>query len=137
MLLRVRDGKGRRERYVRLSERLLEDLRDYWRRVRPVGPYLFPGQAGCGHVCPTTVQRVVRQAAVEAGIAKRVTPHVLRHSFATHMLEAGADIREIQLLLGHASIQTTSRYVHVSRRHLARLKSPLDLLGTREGEVLG
>lgn len=137
MLLRVREGKGGRERWVMLSERLLDSLREYWRQFRPSGPYLFPGRDGRGHVCPTTVQRAVREAAQQAGLSKRVTPHVLRHCFATHLLEDGADIREIQLLLGHRSIETTSRYVHVSRRHLARLKSPLDRLDAPEGEEGG
>jgi site-specific recombinase XerD len=134
MLLRVREGKGGRERYVMLSERLLEVLRDYWRNVRPPGPYLFPGRGGRGHINPTTVQRAVHQAAARAGIGRRVTPHTLRHSFATHLLEHGADIREIQILLGHGSIQTTSRYVHVSERHVAKLTSPFDRLGAKEDE---
>lgn len=137
MLIRVREGKGGDERHVMLSGRLLGELRSYWREVRPSGPYLFPDRCGQGHICPRTVQRAARQAAVRAGIGKRVTPHVLRHSFATHLLEAGGDIRAIQVLLGHRSIETTTRYVHVSRAHVGRLKSPLDLLGTKAGEVLG
>jgi integrase/recombinase XerD len=118
MLLRVREGKGGRERYVMLSQRLLEALREYWRQARPQGPYLFPGHGRRGHVAVCTLQRAVARAARDAGVSKRVTPHVLRHSFATHLLEAGGDIRQIQVLLGHASIQTTARYGPVRRQRL-------------------
>ncbi len=137
MLVRVRQGKGRKDRYVMLSKRLLEVLRNYWREARPAGPYLFPGEGRSGHIVASTVQRAVKRAGKQAGISKRVTPCALRHAFATHLHEAGADIREIQLLLGHRSIQTTARYLQVSRRHIARLTSPLDLLGTEQGAVLG
>ncbi len=137
MLILVRQGKGRKDRYVMLSKRLLEVLRDYWRAARPAGSYMFPGSGRSGHIVRSTVQRAAKRAAKKAGISKLVTPTVLRHCFATHLLEAGADIREIQLLLGHSSIQTTSRYLRVSRRHIASLTSPLDLLGTEQGAVLG
>ena len=107
--------------------------------MRPPAPhaYLFPGSSPGTHVCPATIRSALKAAAEKAGIAKRATPHVLRHSFATHLLETGTDIRTIQVLLGHASIRTTERYVHVSAKHLGRVKSPLDVIGTMEGEVLG
>lgn len=136
MLIHVRDGKRHRDRYVMLPGRLLLCLREYWKVVRPSGSWLFPGRDGGPLTC-RSAQRAVKRAAADAGIAKRVTPHVLRHSFATHLLESGSDIRTIQVLLGHGSIRTTERYVRISRAHLARTKSPLDLLGTEEGASLG
>ena len=133
MLIRVYEGKNRRDRYVMLSKRLLLALREYYKEVRPPGPYLFPNSKNVGgHMNVTTVQRGVRRAGRKAGIGKRVTPHVLRHSFATHLLEGGANLREVQMLLGHRNIRTTVRYTHVSRKHLARIKSPLDTLGARQ-----
>ena len=105
--------------------------------ARPRSSWLFPGRNPENHISKGAVEEAVRKAAQEAGITKRVTPHVLRHSFATHLLETGTDIRTIQVLLGHNSIRTTERYTHVSRAHVGRVKSPLDRLGTQEGEVLG
>ena len=138
MLLHVRDAKGARDRYVVLAARLLDALRAYWRAVRPARDgYLFPGATAGSHVSDDTVRQVLRRAAASCGLEKRVYPHVLRHSFATHLLEAGTDLRVIQVLLGHASIRTTARYTHVSARLIGRTKSPLDLLGTKEGEPLG
>ena len=137
MLIHVRDGKRRRDRYVMLPERLLVCLRAYWRARRPPGPRLFPGEGRDGHISSRAAQRAVKQAAADAGITKRVTPHVLRHSFATRLLESGSDIRTIQVLLGHGSIRTTERYVKVSKAHVARSRSPLDLLDTDGGESLG
>jgi len=138
MLIRVVEGKNRRDRYVMLPQRLLLGLREYWKEVRPPGPYLFPNSKNPdGHMNVTTLQRGVRRAAERAGIEKHVTPHVLRHSFATHLLENGANLREVQTLLGHRNIRTTVRYTHVSRKHLARMKSPLDTLEAKkkaEGE---
>jgi len=136
-LIHVRNGKGGKDRYVMLSERLLTVLREYWKAARPPGPYLFPGIDGAETIHRHTVNRALRQAAVDAGIAKRVTPHSLRHAFATHLLEGGTDIRTIQVLLGHSSIRTTARYAQVSQRHVGRTTSPLDVLGTEEGRKLG
>jgi site-specific recombinase XerD len=137
MVIRVQEGKGGRDRYVMLSERLLTLLREYYRSERPKGEYLFPGQVPGSPITTDSVRRVLKAAVKASGVTKRVSPHVFRHSFATHLLESGADIRTIQVLLGHQSIRTTQLYAQVSTRHVARTKSPLDLLGTKEGEVLG
>jgi len=129
MVLCVRAGKGRRDRYVMLSERLLAFLRSYWKIARPKDQ-LFPGRTKGGHVSPGAVRGVFEKARQQAGITKNITPHALRHSFATHLLEVGTNLAVIQALLGHQSIKTTSRYIHVSTRHLARTTSPFDLLET-------
>jgi len=137
-LLRVRHGKGNRERYAMLGPALLEALRSYWRLIRPPRPLLFPGTDPRKPVSPDTVREAIHAAVATCAFTKRVTPHVLRHSFATHLLDAGTDIRVIQSLLGHASIRTTMRYVQVSRAKVASTTSPLDMLGTAEGrKVLG
>ena len=136
-LIHVHDGKGGKDRYVMLSKRLLAVLREYWKAARPPGPYLFPGTDGADTVHRMMVNRALKQAAVDAGITKKVTPHSLRHTFATHLLEGGTDIRTIQVLLGHGSIRTTARYAKVSKRHVGRTTSPLDVLGTEEGRKLG
>lgn len=127
-VIHIRQGKGSRDRYVMLSPRLLACLRQYWRATRPPGPELFPGRDPATSVSVDAVRAALSQAVKDAGIKKRVTPHVLRHSFATHLLEAGEDIRTIQVLLGHGSIRTTARYTQVSKRHIARTQSPLDRL---------
>lgn len=137
MLIHIRDGKNRRDRYVMLPKRLLLCLREYWKVVKPPGDWLFPGRTPRGHIGADAVRDAVRKAARDAGLTKRVTPHILRHAFATHLLETGSDIRTIQVLLGHGSIRTTERYVKVSKAHVGRTKSPLDLLGTKEGAPLG
>lgn len=129
-LIHVRHGKGNRPRLVPLPHRLLEALRGYWLAEKPRGPLLFPGQAPDKRLCPDTVRRAVHCAAVELGIDRRVTMHAFRHSFATHLLEAGEDLRTIQVLLGHRSIRNTTRYLQVSTQHLASVQSPLDTLGT-------
>jgi site-specific recombinase XerD len=126
-VIRIRDGKGGRDRVVMLSPRLLDELRSYWRLVRPSGGYLFPAARG-GVLRSESVRAVLKRAAASAGIAKRVTPHCLRHSFATHLLEAGTVARAIQVLLGHASIETTQRYMQVSAQFLSTVQSPLDRL---------
>lgn len=133
MLVHVRQGKGRKDRDVILSPRLLDELRDYWRWVQPKPKtYLFPskapGQKSDRPMQAKSVFDAVRQATQRAGIKKHVHPHTLRHSFATHLLEAGADLHTIQLLLGHADLKTTSRYLHLSERHLRAAASPLDSL---------
>jgi site-specific recombinase XerD len=127
MLIHVRHGKGGVDRYAMLSERLLQILRDYFRQVRPEGEWLFPGM-GLKPICPGTVRHVVRHAATMAGIKKRVTPHILRHTFATHLLEAGADLRTIQRLLGHKHLDSTARYTQVTLDRIARTRSPIDNL---------
>jgi integrase/recombinase XerD len=136
-VIHIRQGKGRRDRYVMLGERLLLTLRQYWKLTQPKGPHLFPGQEPGTHISDSSLRDALKTALQKSGIKKRVTLHVLRHSFATHLLESGADIRVIQVLLGHGSIKTTAHYTQVSQRHIASVKSPLDLLGTLEGAVLG
>lgn len=135
-LLFVRRGKGGGERWALLGERLLSELRAYWRVARPVEPWMFPGRRG-RHINPRGVQRALHAATREAGVKKAVTPHTLRHSFATHLLESGTDVRTIQALLGHASVETTARYAHVRRDLVRTVRSPLDLLGSSEAAVLG
>lgn len=128
MVIRVEQGKGAKDRYVMLSPRLLAMLRQYVRRQRPQGLWLFPGHKPHRHISPATVQEICREAATRSGIDKKVTAHTLRHSFATHLLENGEDIRVIQVLLGHARIDTTARYTAVSANKLAATASPLDNL---------
>lgn len=127
MLLRVEQGKGGKDRYAMLSPRLLEVLRRYWRAARPK-VYLFPSWREQRHLCAGSLQLACREAALRAGIHKRVTVHTLRHSFATHLLENGVDTRIIQVLLGHSRIDTTGRYTSVSPRVVAGTLSPLDRL---------
>jgi site-specific recombinase XerD len=137
-LLHVRAGKGGHERFAMLSPRLLTMLREYWRTIRPKPPLLFPSVGrGQGSINPDTVRGALRGAANATGIGKRVTPHVLRHSFATHLLEMGVEMRIIQQLLGHASLRTTATYAQVTSVIVKRTKSPLDVLGTPEAEILG
>lgn len=126
-VIRIR-GKGDRERYVALGKKLLHVLRRYYHRERPKGPCLFPRPGTEVPVSPDQVRRRIRNAVEKAAIRKRVTPHVLRHSMATHLLEAGTDLRVIQALLGHASIRTTTRYTHVSARLIRRTVDPLTLI---------
>lgn len=125
-LIHLRHGKGDRDRYVNLPRRLHLCLREYWKAVRPSGSLLFPGHRTDKPVRPETVRQSLRQAAHHIGIHKRVTPHSLRHAFATHLLEDGTDIRVIQALLGHRSIRTTARYTRVSKTLIASVNSPLD-----------
>jgi integrase/recombinase XerD len=128
MTLRVEQGKGQRDRYVMLSPQLLELLRDWWRAARPQ-VWLFPGQNPINPMTPRQLNRAVTAAKDLAGIAKRVSPHTLRHSFATHLLEQGVDIRVIQVLLGHAKLETTALYTRVAVNTVRDIKSPLERLG--------
>ncbi|MEM9337850.1 MAG: site-specific tyrosine recombinase/integron integrase [Bacteroidota bacterium] len=125
MTIRVQNGKGAKDRITLLSERLLDDLRAYYRRYRP-RLYLFEGTSG-GKYSATSVLKIVQKAARQAKIRKKVTPHMLRHSFATHLLEAGTDLRYIQSLLGHNSSKTTEIYTHVAVNAFRQIKNPLDL----------
>ena len=128
MVIYVRAGKGGRDRYAMLSPVLLDSLRHYYRAEHPDKPYLFPGHTPGKPARPEGVQTAVRIALTHSGVSKRITPHTLRHAFATHSLEAGTDLRVIQVLLGHANIRTTTRYVHVSTRLIASTPSPLDAI---------
>jgi site-specific recombinase XerD len=131
MMISVRHGKGSKQRSVPLSPRLLDALRVYWKQYRPAS-LMFPGKTPEIPYVATSIQKATRDAANKAGIKKRVTPHTLRHSYATGLLEAGVDILTISRLLGHASFQTTMVYLHVRRTHLLRTPSPLDWLPTRQ-----
>jgi site-specific recombinase XerD len=135
MVIHIRQGKGGRDRDVPLSPKLLETLREYWRWKKP-REYLFPGElyrgSKCPHLTSKAVYHAVRGAARRAGIQKNVGPHTLRHSFATHLLESGADLRTIQLILGHASLNHTTVYLHLSQRHLRACPNPLDELAVSD-----
>jgi len=134
MVLRVRQGKGRRDRNVMLSPRLLVLLREYWKVERPA-EWLFPGGTAGRPMTTRTVQQICTRAARAAGLTKHVTTHSLRHSFASQLLEAGTDIRTIQMLLGHRNLKTTAIYTHVSPTTLKTTQSPLDRLAVLPGET--
>jgi site-specific recombinase XerD len=127
-IIHVRKAKGRKDRFVMCGDSLLTCLREYWRAERPRAPYLFPGKDPAEPITAQAVRTALTKAVARSGITKTVTPHVLRHSFATNLLEAGTDIRTIQVLLGHNSIRTTARYSHVSAKLIAATPSPLDLI---------
>jgi len=131
MLVRIHSGKGDRDRDLPLSPVLLETLREYWRWMKPK-TFLFPGtRKGRRRDIPITPKAAwlaCRQAAQNAGLDKRVSPHMLRHSFATHLLEAGVDLRTIQVLLGHSNLNHTTVYLHLSQRHLQTVVNPIDQL---------
>jgi len=128
-VLIVREGKGRKDRTVMLSRQLLEVLERYWRAERPDMGHLFPGRTPGSLVSYRSVRLAISEATAVAGIFnKRVTPHVLRHSFATHLIQDGADVTLVQRIMGHSSIRTTGRYIHISTEHVASIPSPLDTL---------
>jgi site-specific recombinase XerD len=133
MLIRVNQGKGRKDRYTLLSPRLLEELREYWRKVRPQ-TWFFPHRDRAGHMPPDTARKTFDLLKARAGIDHGRGVHSLRHSFATHLLEAGENLRTIQSLMGHANLSTTARYLHVTRKHLGTIQSPLDLLRSPQPE---
>jgi integrase/recombinase XerD len=131
MVIHIHEGKGSRDRDLPLRPKLLEALREYWRWKKPKD-YLFPSTAGHRGVeqpiSDKTVWNICKEAAVRAGIQKKIGPHTLRHSFATHHMESGTDLRTIQLLLGHAHLEHTAIYLHLSHRHLQTAIDPLDQL---------
>jgi site-specific recombinase XerD len=127
MLIHVENGKGGRDRYAMLSPRLLDILRGYWKRAHP-SLWLFPGQEPGSHVSTGALQAACRAARKRARIGKHVTAHSLRHSFATHLLESGTDIRIIQVMLGHSHLETTARYAQVATSLIAGTPSPFDRL---------
>jgi len=127
MLVHVRQGKGNKDRLVPLSLKLLTELRDYWRSYRPAR-WLFSNQGQQGPVHPGTVQRQLRRAVLKAGLRKPATMHTLRHSYATHMLEAGVDVMTLQKILGHRQLSTTAHYLHLRGDHLQRLPNLLERL---------
>jgi len=129
MVIRVRQGKGKKDRYVMLSPKLLLELRAYWKVARPP-ECLFPERDGKGPLARQRVYASCQRTARRAGLTKNVTPHTLRHTFATHLLEAGTDIRTIQTLLGHRSLRTTALYTYVSLQKVVATLSPFDLLET-------
>jgi integrase/recombinase XerD len=127
MLIHVDQGKGAKDRKVMLSPGLLDLLRDYWREARPKG-WLFPGKPRINPISPRQLNRAFSAAKTMAGIAKPATLHTLRHSFATHLLEANTDVRVIQVLLGHAKLTTTARYTHVATKTIRDTVSPYEML---------
>jgi site-specific recombinase XerD len=132
MMIRVEQGKGRKDRYTLLSVRLLHSLRRYWKDYRPTF-WLFEGKKEGAHLAKSSARMAFILAKARAGITKKGGIHMLRHSFATHLLEAGMDIRTIQSLMGHSSLQSTSRYLRITRKNLQSTSASLDLLqGTVE-----
>jgi site-specific recombinase XerD len=127
MLIRVEQGKGQKDRYSLLSPQLLQELRHYWKEYRP-GEWLFPNQARTGPMLKGTAQKIFYAAKRRAGLERGHGIHTLRHCFATHLLEAGVDLRTIQVLMGHRSLNTTTLYLHLTQKKLGQLHSPFDLL---------
>jgi len=125
MMVRVQQGKGCKDRYTILSQTALECLRQYWRLYRPK-EWLFEGLKEGTHICISSIRQIFLEAKERAGITKPASPHTLRHSFATHLIEAGTSLYHVQLLLGHRSPTTTTVYLHVSKMNLAQVTSPLD-----------
>ena len=127
MMIRIEQGKGHQDRYVQLSPKLLELLRAYWRKVRP-REWLFPGQDPNQPLSREAVGQAITHASQRAGLTKHISPHSLRHAYAVHLLEAGTDLRKIQLLLGHRSLSSTARYLCLATNIVCATTSPLDLL---------
>jgi integrase/recombinase XerD len=127
MVIRVEQGKGRKDRYVMLPPKLLDMLREYWRRTHP-GEWLFPGRYPSQPISPLSIDRTCREVSQQCGIGKPVAPHALRHAFAVHLLEAGTDLRTIQLLLGHRNLSTTAQYLMIATNKVCATASPLDTL---------
>jgi len=128
MLIRIEQAKGKKDRYTLLSAVALQMLRDYWRQYRPGGAWLFESADRSNHWSIRSAQAVFKGAVAKAGIGKQISSHVLRHSFATHLLEQGVDTLTIKELLGHSQLQTTARYLHVQKSRLNALENPLDSL---------
>jgi len=131
MQIRITRGKGAKDRLVPLSPRLLTELRTYWKQYKP-SSLLFPGNSADKTYCDTSIQKAIKKSARLAKIHKNVTPHTLRHSYATGLLEAGVDLLTISRLLGHASFATTIVYLHCRREHFHSAPSPLDWLPVRQ-----
>ena len=131
MQVRITHGKGSKQRQVPLSPRLLVELREYWKQFKPTS-LLFPGNSADKTYCDTTIQKAIKDSAKAANINKNVTPHTLRHSYATGLLEAGVDLLTISRLLGHASFATTMIYLHCRREHLHSAPSLLDWLPVQQ-----
>ena len=127
MVIRIEQGKGQKDRYVMLSPKLLEILRDWWRRERPTS-WLFPVDRPGQPITRSSVEQACQKAHRRARIPKPISPHSMRHAFAVHLLEAGTDVRTIQLLLGHRSLATTARYLRIATTKVCSTMSPLDLL---------
>jgi integrase/recombinase XerD len=128
MTIRVNEGKGLKDRYTLLGERNLEILRSYCKVCRPT-EWLFPGKVGTTPISVSSIQRLFQTCVLKAGIKKKASVHTLRHSFATHLLEAGTDLYHIQRLLGHKSASTTTVYLHVTGKDLSKIRSPIDFKG--------
>lgn len=131
MLINIKDAKGRKDRYTMLSKTALEVLRDYWSQYKPE-IWLFEGTRADRHLSTRTVEKILEHACEKAGIKKDISVHTLRHSFATHLLESGTDLRYIQELLGHKNSKTTEIYTHVSTKSIGKIKSPLDNLNLKQ-----
>jgi site-specific recombinase XerD len=127
MVIRVDQGKGRKDRYVMLPPKLLDMLRDYWKRTHP-GEWLFPGRRPGQPISTSAVEVACREVRLRCGIDKPVAPHSLRHAFAVHLLEAGTDLRTIQLLLGHRNLSTTAQYLMIATSKVCATASPLESL---------
>ena len=136
MMLRIPHAKSQ-PRDVPMSERVLKALREYWREERPQGPLLFPGRGTGRPLTQNAVKLALNAIEKQAGLDKHVNPHCLRHSYATHLLDTGADLRTVQMLLGHSSLASTAHYTRLSRARLTAVPSPIELLGTARGRVLG